>query len=320
MSTFAGRTTAALLRAKPAVFTQQANFSLKSKTSKNIAWVVGSLAVGGGVVTAAALATPVLAGDPILHPAKMHWSHSGWLDTYDHASIRRGYEVYKQVCAACHSMEYMHYRNLVGVIFTEEEAKAEAEEAQVEDGPNDDGDMFLRPGKLSDKFPSPYKNEQLARNANNGALPPDLSLICLARHGGEDYIFSLLTGYSDAPAGVQLMEGQHYNAYFQGGAIGMAQALYNEIIEYSDGTPATQSQLAKDISTFLKWAGERDQDKNKLYGLRGIIVGLIMLSAVLFLNRQAWSTQKTAQLAFRPPVYKKYVKTFRKGHKDYGMK
>jgi len=311
MATFAGRTTTALLRAKPVVSSQQANFSLKSMASKKLAWVFGSVAAGGAALTAAALATPVLADDQILHPPKFSWSHNGPLNSYDHASIRRGYEVYKQVCAACHSMEYMYYRNLVGVIFSEEEAKAEAEEAEVEDGPNDDGEMFLRPGKLSDAFPKPYKNEVVARNANNGALPPDLSLICLARHGGEDYIFSLLTGYSEPPAGVVLNEGQHFNAYFQGGAIGMAQALYNEIIEYSDGTPATQSQLAKDVSTFLRWAGEPEHDSRKLYGIRALILIGGLLGITVFLNRQIWSVQKTAKLAFRPPVYKKYVNTFR---------
>lgn len=145
------------------------------------------------------------------------------------SSIRRGYEVYKQVCAACHSMRYIAYRNLVGVSHTEAEAKAEAEETQVRDGPDESGEYYMRPGKLSDYFPNPYANEEAARAANNGAFPPDLSYIVLGRKGGEDYIFALLTGYVDAPAGVVLREGQHYNPYFPGGAISMAQALYNEV-------------------------------------------------------------------------------------------
>lgn len=145
------------------------------------------------------------------------------------SSIRRGYEVYKNVCAACHSMKYIAYRNLVGVSHTEAEAKAEAEEQQFRDGPDDQGNYFMRPGKLSDYFPSPYPNEEAARAANNGAYPPDLSYIVSARHGGEDYIFALLTGYVDAPAGVVLRDGQYYNPYFAGGAISMAQALYDGV-------------------------------------------------------------------------------------------
>lgn len=145
------------------------------------------------------------------------------------SSVRRGYEVYKQVCSACHSMQYIAYRNLVGVTHTEAEAKAEAEQITVKDGPDDTGNYYTRPGKLSDYFPSPYPNEEAARAANNGAYPPDLSYIVSARKGGEDYIFSLLTGYHDAPAGVVLREGQYFNPYFPGGAISMAQVLYNEV-------------------------------------------------------------------------------------------
>jgi len=307
MAGFVGRTTKqALLRAKPALLDQKATMmSMQGKHAKKMAMILGSLAVGGGAVVATALAQPVFASDATLHPPAMPWSHNGMLSSLDHASIRRGYEVYKQVCAACHSMKYLRYRELVNVIFTEDEAKAEAEEAMIEDGPNEDGEMFERPGKLSDAFPSPYKNEQLARLANNGALPPDLSYIVLARHGGEDYIFSLLTGYSDPPAGVKLMEGQHFNAYFPGGAIGMAQALYNEIIEYSDGTPATQSQLAKDVATFLKWAGEPEHDKRKLYGLRALIIFSIFLAVSYYKKRQVWSVLKTRKIVFKPPTYKK---------------
>lgn len=307
MSAVTGRSTfQALLRAKPVVLNQKATFvSFQRKHAKKAAWILGSLAVGGGTVMAAAMSTPVFASDLILHPPKMPWSHNGPLSSLDHASVRRGYEVYKQVCAACHSMEYLCYRNLVNVIMTEEEAKLEAEEAEVEDGPNDDGEMFLRPGKLSDHFPSPYKNEQQARKANNGALPPDLSYIVLARHGGEDYIFSLLTGYADAPAGVKLMDGQHFNPYFPGGAIGMAQALYNEIIEYSDGTPATQSQLAKDVATFLKWAGEPEHDLRKLYGMRALIIIGALTSVFYYMKRHKWTVLKTRKLAFKPPSYQK---------------
>lgn len=134
---------------------------------------------------------------------------------------------------------------------------------QVQDGPNEFGKMYMRPGKLSDAVPSPYPNEEAARAANNGAYPPDLSYIVLARHGYENYIFSLLTGYQDAPAGVVIGEGQYFNPYFPGGAISMAQALYDEAVEYSDGTPPTASQLAKDVTTFLAWCAQPEHDKRK---------------------------------------------------------
>ncbi|CAL1538653.1 unnamed protein product [Lymnaea stagnalis] len=307
MAAFVGRATKqALLRTKPALFNQQATIvTFSSKTGKRLAWVLGSIAIGGGTVVATALAQPTFASDLVLHPPKYPWNHNGLLSALDHGSIRRGYQVYKQVCAACHSMKFMCYRNLVNVIMSEEEAKAEAEEALVEDGPNEAGEMFERPGKLSDHFPNPYKNEEQARAANNGAYPPDLTYIVLARHGGEDYIFSLLTGYADAPAGIKLMEGQHYNPYFPGGSIGMAMALYNEIIEYDDGTPATQSQLAKDVVTFLKWAGEPEHDTRKLYGLRAVIIFSFLLAVSYYMKRHKWSVLKSRKLAFKPPTYKK---------------
>ncbi|KAH9507751.1 iso-1-cytochrome c [Bulinus truncatus] len=307
MAAFVGRSTKqALLRAKPALVNQQATFiSFSSKTKKRVAWILGSFALGGGAIVATALAQPTFASDLVLHPPHYPWNHKGLLQALDHASVRRGYQVYKQVCAACHSMRFMCYRNLVNVIMTEEEAKAEAEEAIIEDGPNENGDMYERPGKLSDHFPSPYKNEEQARAANNGAYPPDLTYIVPARHGQEDYIFALLTGYTEPPAGIKLMEGQHYNPYFPGGAIGMAEALYNEIIEYDDGTPATQSQLAKDVVTFLRWAAEPEHDIRKLYGLRAMIICSALLAVTYYMKRHKWSLLKTRKLAFKPPTYKK---------------
>lgn len=213
-----------------------------------LTWV--GLLTGGSGALIYSLEKSIEASGTEAHPPHHPWSHDGIIASLDHArwghdfvkklifwvkicfflnSVRRGYQVYKQVCAACHSMKYIAYRNLVGVSHTEAEAKAEAEESMVRDGPDDQGNYFMRPGKLSDYFPSPYPNEEAARAANNGAYPPDLSYICSARHGGENYIFALLTGYHDAPAGVVLRDGQYYNPYFPGGAISMAQALYNEV-------------------------------------------------------------------------------------------
>ncbi|WMV35125.1 hypothetical protein MTR67_028510 [Solanum verrucosum] len=170
------------------------------------------------------------------------WPHEGILSSYDHASIRRGHQVYQQVCASCHSMSLISYRDLVGVAYTEEETKAMAAEIEVVDGPNDEGEMFTRPGKLSDRFPQPYANEAAARFANGGAYPPDLSLITKARHNGQNYVFALLTGYRDPPAGVSIREGLHYNPYFPGGAIAMPKMLNDGAVEYEDGIPATEAQ------------------------------------------------------------------------------
>ncbi|CDR19065.1 unnamed protein product [Oncorhynchus mykiss] len=165
-------------------------------------------------------------------------------------------------------MEYLAFRNLVGVSHTEAEVKVLAEEIEVVDGPDESGEMFTRPGKLSDYFPKPYPNPEAARAANGGALPPDLSYIVNARHGGEDYVFSLLTGYCEPPAGVEVREGLYYNPYFPGQAIGMAPPIYNEVLEFEDGTPATMSQVAKDVCTFLRWAAEPEHDQRKRMGLK----------------------------------------------------
>jgi ubiquinol-cytochrome c reductase cytochrome c1 subunit len=197
-------------------------------------------------------------------------------------------------------LQYIAYRQLVGVSHTEEDAKAEAEEVQVEDGPDDTGAMFMRPGKLSDYFPNPYPNDNAARAANNGALPPDLTTMELARHGNEDYIFHLLTSFCDPPAGVELGEGQYYNPYFPGGAIGMAPPLYNEIIEYSDGTPATLSQLAKDVSTFLKWAAEPEHDVRRQMLLKVVIMGAVIISLLYYWKRHKWTTIKSRKLIYKP--------------------
>ena len=143
-----------------------------------------------------------------------------------------------------------------------------AEDTEVMDGPNDEGEMFERPGKLSDYLPSPYPNEEAARYANNGAYPPDLSLIMKARHNGPDYVFALLTGYKDPPAGVAERETQYYNPYFPGAWIGMPMPLNEGAVEYDDGTPATATQMAKDVCTFLTWAAEPEADERKLMGVK----------------------------------------------------
>eukprot|EP00292_Cryptomonas_paramecium_P009856 CAMPEP_0113691724 /NCGR_PEP_ID=MMETSP0038_2-20120614/18636_1 /TAXON_ID=2898 /ORGANISM="Cryptomonas paramecium" /LENGTH=270 /DNA_ID=CAMNT_0000613453 /DNA_START=19 /DNA_END=831 /DNA_ORIENTATION=- /assembly_acc=CAM_ASM_000170 len=233
-----------------------------------------------------------------LHVTSYPWSHNGIFAAYDAASIRRGHQVYSQVCAACHGLKRIAYRNLVGVCYTEEEAKALALDKEYEDGPDDTGAMFDRPGKLSDYIKSPYKNENEARYANNGGYPPDLSLITKARHGGADYLFALLTGYRDPPAGVTIAEGQHYNPYFPGTKIQMPNPLYDGGVEYEDGTPATASQMAKDVSVFLAWAGEPEQDERKKAGVKAIFALSIAAVAAGYWKRHLWSIFKSRKLTF----------------------
>jgi len=268
---------------------------------------LSALAPTAGLVLASGVAyhwlnpTNVIhASDDVIHATDYPWSHRGSLSSFDHASVRRGFEVYKQVCSTCHSLDRLAFRNLVGVTHTTEEAKALAEEVEVEDGPDEIGDMFKRPGKLSDYFPRPYANENQARAGNNGAYPVDLSLITKARHGGEDYVFALLTGYKEPPAGLEVRSGLSYNPYFAGGAIGMPQQLYDGLIEYEDGTPATISQLAKDVSTFLTWVAEPKMEERKLMGFRAIVLLSIMAGFTLYMKRFKWSYLKSRKVVYKP--------------------
>ncbi|KAJ7576865.1 cytochrome C1 family-domain-containing protein [Mycena floridula] len=239
-----------------------------------------------------------------LHATAYPWSHKGLLDTFDHASIRRGYQVYREVCAACHSLDRIAWRNLVGVSHTADEARVMAEEHEYQDGPDDAGEMFMRPGKLADYMPAPYPNTEAARAGNAGALPPDLSLIVKARHGGADYIFSLLTGYIDPPAGVEIREGMNYNPYFPGGAISMARVLFDGLVEYDDGTPATTSQMAKDVVTFLSWASEPEHDERKKNGIKAVILLSALTALSLYVKRFKWTALKNRKIFYNPPTDK----------------
>jgi len=269
---------------------------------KKVAATALGLLTGSGAALAYEVDKSVRA-DLALHPPKIQWSHSGMLDSFDHASIRRGYQVYKQVCSACHSMKFIAFRNLVGICYTEAEVKAMAAEEMIQDGPNEAGEMFERPGKLSDYLPRPYANDAAAAAANNGAIPPDLSYIILARHGNEDYVYHLLNGYCDAPAGIQLMDGQHFNPYMLGGAIAMQAPLYSEIIEYEDGTPATQSQLAKDVVTFLSWAASPEHDMRKKMGIKALTVLGFLTCALYYVKRFKFSVLKSRKLVYAPKNY-----------------
>jgi len=243
----------------------------------------------------------VLADGGALHPPQYPWSHRYPWSSYDHASIRRGYEVYSQVCSTCHSLDRIAYRNLVDVCFTEEEAKALAAERDFPDGPDASGEMFERPGKLTDYMPPPYPNEEAARAANNGAYPPDLSLMVKARHDGTNYIMALLNGYQDPPAGFTVREGLSYNPYFVGSAIAMPQPLTNDKLEFDDGTRGTISQMSKDVATFLAWTAEPEHDDRKKTFVKAIIITSIIAIPALFYKKTKWSLIKTRVLSFVQP-------------------
>lgn len=223
------------------------------------------------------------------HPPEMEWSFNGPFGTFDKASVQRGFLVYKQVCAACHSMKHLSYRNLQAIGLTELQVKAIAAEATFTDGPNDEGDMFERPGLPSDPFKSPYANEKAARASNNGALPPDLSLITKARHDGPNYVHGILTGYEEAPADFKVGPNMHYNKYFAGNQIGMPQPLTTEgQVTYIDGTPATVDQMAKDVTQFLTWAAEPKMEDRKQMGVK-VILFLSIFAAIMYaVKRKIW--------------------------------
>jgi len=259
------------------------------------------LYLGAGVSAFFTTRRTVAASDDALHPPQYEWSHRLPWQSFDHASLRRGFKVYTQVCATCHGFNRVAYRNLVGTVLTEDEAKAEAAKQTFPDGPNEEGEMGTRTGKLFDYIPSPYPNDNAARYANNGALPPDLSLMVKARPNGDNYIFSLLTGYREPPAGVTVREGLYYNPYFAGGAIGMAPSLASHgLVEYDDPTvDPSVSQMAKDVTTFLCWAAEPEHDDRKRMGLKTLFIFSLITIPLAYWKRYKWSVLKTRKIKFQ---------------------
>ena len=227
---------------------------------------------------------------------KTDWSFKGLFGKFDRASLQRGYQVYTEVCAACHSMKYLSYRNLAekgGPEFSLEQAKAIAASFEVVDGPNADGEMFTRPAKLSDKFVMPYENEKAAQAANGGAYPPDMTVLVKARGGGVDYIYSLLQGYEDPPTGVSLDDGVYYNKFMYGNKIKMSNQLSDGLVEYSDGTNATVEQMAKDVTTFLMWTAEPHLETRHRMGFKAIVYLIILTILVYFSMKKIWSRIET---------------------------
>ncbi|HEX7005537.1 MAG TPA: cytochrome c1 [Alphaproteobacteria bacterium] len=218
-----------------------------------------------------------------------HWSFSGLFGTFDQAQLHRGFEVYNNVCAACHSLRLVAYRNLSAVGLSEEEIRTLAAAKEVPGEPDDAGEPTTRPALPSDRIVPPFSNENAARAANNGALPPDLSLIVKARLGGADYIYSLLTGYTEPPADFKLQEGLHYNAVFAGHQIAMPPPLNDGQVQYADGTEATVDQMARDVTAFLAWAAEPELEARKRLGVK-VVLFLILLTAMLYaIKRKVWA-------------------------------
>ncbi|MFM2042147.1 MAG: hypothetical protein RLY86_723 [Pseudomonadota bacterium] len=252
--------------------------------------VAGTVGVAGLL---APLSAQAAGGGPT--PPAQDWVHGGVnsffsvFKHYDRAALQRGFQIYKEGCSACHSMDLLSYRNLADLGYNEAEIKAIAAQYTVMDGPNDEGEMFERPALPSDRFKNPFPNKKAAAAANNGKAPPDLSLIVKSRKYHEDYIYALLTGYVDPPAGFEVPDGSYYNAYYSGHIIAMAQPLYPDGVTFSDGTAATVEQQAKDVTTFLAWASEPHLEDRRQMGI-AVIIFLLFLSAFLYAaKRRLWA-------------------------------
>jgi ubiquinol-cytochrome c reductase cytochrome c1 subunit len=227
------------------------------------------------------------------HPKQLKWEFDGFFGRFDKASIQRGFQVYKEVCSACHSLKRLSYRNLQEVGFGENEVKQIAAQYLITDGPDEDGEMFERAGLPSDKFVQPYRNENEARASNGGAYPPDLSLITKARHDGANYVYSLLNGYEEAPKGFEITEGKNYNIYFEGRQIAMpAPIIEDEQILYNDGTYATKEQMAIDVVNFLQFAAEPETEHRKKMGVRTMFFLLVLLFIFLAAKKAIWKNVK----------------------------
>ncbi|MEP0232585.1 cytochrome c1 [Roseibium sp.] len=259
---------------------------------------------------AIAVAAPAFAAGDGPHIERQQWSFAGPFGTFERGQLQRGFKVYQEVCAACHGLRQVAFRNLAeegGPSFSEEQAKVIAAEYTVVDGPNDDGDMYDRPAILADKFPSPFPNEQAARASNGGAYPPDFSLLAKARAAhrgfpwfvfdaftqyqeqGPDYIYALLTGYEEDPEGIEVPVGQYYNHSFLAGQfIGMAPPLSDELVEYTDDTPMTTEQYARDVSAFMMWAAEPHLEARKKMGFRVMIFLIVFAGLLYFTKKHLW--------------------------------
>ena len=279
--------------------------------------VAASVAVLAGLSTAAYAAVEAMSSEP----PPQHWSFDGPFGTFDRAEVQRGYQVYKEVCAACHALSLVAYRNLTDIGLTDDQIKDQIKDITVQDGPNDQGEMFDRPAKLSDRFKSPFPNEQAARAANNGAYPPDLSLITKARdvepeggipvirsfisklhYTGPDYVYGVLTGFRDLskltpadrkaldlPADFKLNDGMYFNIHFKGHQIAMPPPLEDGKVTFADGAPNKVSDMAHDVVTFLAWASEPKMEERKRTGVK-VVLFLLALGGLMYaVKRKVWA-------------------------------
>ena len=274
--------------------------------------IIASAAIALGLLSAAA---PAMASGAAAHPRSGGFSFEGPFGTYDQGQLQRGYKVYHEVCAACHSMNLMHYRNLGdrhGPFWNPKYpnpndnpvVKALAKENQVGDIDSETGEPIQRDATPADKFRAPYPNATAAAAGNGGAAPPDLSVMAKARHDGANYIYSLLSGYKAAPAGLQIRDGQHYNPYMAGdltpfwtgdhkhvppgGFIAMPPPLKNGLVTYDDGSPQTVDQYAKDVAAFIAWTSEPKMVERKQAGF-GVMIYLLLFAGITYVAyRRIW--------------------------------
>lgn len=272
-----------------------------------------TFAVALGAAYVALTVIPAFGAETV-EPPRQKWTFSKIVGAqFDQPQLQRGLKVYREVCQACHGLTYVPFRTLAqpgGPGFSPAQAGAIAAEYKIKDGPNDAGEMFERPGRPADYFPSPFANDALARASNNGTVPPDLSLIAKARtyergfpwfvfdmlpgtqyqEHGVDYLVALLKGYEEAPAGFQLPSGSNYNKYFPGHAIAMPKPLSDGQVEYSDGTPATLDNYAKDVAAFLMWTAEPHLEARKRVGLQVILFLIVFAGLLFFTKKRVWSS------------------------------
>ena len=235
------------------------------------------------------LSGPAVAAGGAAELRSRDWSFAGPFGTYDKAAMQRGLQVYSEVCASCHSMKLIAFRNFADLGYNEAEIKAIAAQYEVQDGPNDDGDMFMRPAIPADRMPAPYANDNAARAGNNGALPPDLSLIAKARSNGPNYLYSLLSGYKDVPDGKDVPEGMYYNTAYPGHLIAMPQPLYGDDISYSDGSKTTIEAVSTDLTQFLMWAAEPKMEVRKRVGVAAVFFLCIFVVVSYLAKRRVWA-------------------------------
>ncbi len=271
-----------------------------------------TIAAAAAAVGLAAAAPAQAADYPTKDPRQIEWSFAGPFGHWDIGQLQRGLKVYIEVCSSCHSLDLIAFRNLKALGYSDAQVKALASEYDIEDGPNEDGEMFDRPGVPADRFPGPYANAQEAAAANNGAAPPDFSLLAKARapqrgfptfvfdvfwgpyaENGPDYIYSLMTGYQDPPAGKEVAEGTHYNPYFiSGDTLAMANPLDDDLVDYDDGSPQTVDQYAADISAFMMWAAEPHLVERKQLGFKTMLFLIVLTALVYLTKKKVWAALK----------------------------